>query len=322
MSENDDAKTRIWDALKTPPAAALKEIKGGRIGGMTDINPQWRMGAMTKEFGPCGIGWRYTIEKLWTEAAGTKGEVTVFALVHVFIRGQEGENWSEWSQAIPGIGGNKLVTSESSGLHVNDECYKMAVTDALSVAFKALGVAADVYMGKFDSKYDKHGGGGGQRTKRQPRDEGLGKCPKCGAFMRKIKRGDGSGSFLGCQGYPDCKYTAQPPKDGATKPAPPEQRPGPRPAEAPPAAAQDVEEMCPECGMEPMNPDGICRQGKGSQPQEAPPQEQAQQEWRPQCCDRTMFPRASFDGGEPHWQCPRCKAKKAMTDEERKRVGL
>ena len=49
---------------------------------------------------------------------------------------------------------------ESKGAYVSDECYKMALTDALSVAMKALGVAADVYFekGKYlidhDSKYD------------------------------------------------------------------------------------------------------------------------------------------------------------------------
>ena len=48
---------------------------------------------------------------------------------------------------------------ESKGAYVSDECYKMALTDALSVAMKALGVAADVYFeaGKdiidIDSKY-------------------------------------------------------------------------------------------------------------------------------------------------------------------------
>ena len=58
-----------------------------------------------------------------------------------------------------------MVVKESGGLHINDEAYKMAVTDALSVALKMLGVGADVYMGLYDgSKYKdapeptKHGG--------------------------------------------------------------------------------------------------------------------------------------------------------------------
>ena len=40
-----------------------------------------------------------------------------------------------------------MVTKESKGLYNSDECYKMAVTDALSVALKMIGVGADIYMG-------------------------------------------------------------------------------------------------------------------------------------------------------------------------------
>jgi hypothetical protein len=43
-------------------------------------------------------------------------------------------------------------------MHSNDEGYKMAITDALSVAMKSLGVAADIYMGLWDgSKYKQTG---------------------------------------------------------------------------------------------------------------------------------------------------------------------
>ena len=39
-------------------------------------------------------------------------------------------------------------------MYNSDEAYKMAVTDALSVAFKAFGMAAEVYLGNWDgSKY-------------------------------------------------------------------------------------------------------------------------------------------------------------------------
>jgi hypothetical protein len=61
---------------------------------------------------------------------------------------------TDWSLPIHGIGGSKLISSESKGLHNNDEAYKMAVTDALGTALKMLGMAADVYMGRLDgSKY-------------------------------------------------------------------------------------------------------------------------------------------------------------------------
>lgn len=132
-----------WDALARPPAEALKTIKGGRLQGMTDVNPQWRYKAMTAQFGPCGDGWTYEIKKLWTEP-GVRGEVLAFAKVVVRVGGEE----------IPGIGGSKLIAEEKDGLRSNDEAYKMAVTDALSVALKMLGVAADIYAGMWDgSKY-------------------------------------------------------------------------------------------------------------------------------------------------------------------------
>lgn len=138
----------IWDKLRQPPATALKKIQAGRLKGMSDINPQWRYRVMTETFGPVGIGWMYTIDRLWTEQ-GSQDQVFAFASISVYIK-QDGV----WSDAIPGQGGSMLVTKENAGLHSSDEGYKMAITDALSVALKMLGVAADIYMGLWDgSKY-------------------------------------------------------------------------------------------------------------------------------------------------------------------------
>ena len=60
----------------------------------------------------------------------------------------------EWGQEFGGIGGSNSIEKNKNGLVANDDGYKMAVTDALSVAFKAVGIAADIYMGNYDdSKY-------------------------------------------------------------------------------------------------------------------------------------------------------------------------
>lgn len=137
----------MWDNLKRPPSSALKTITGGRLRGFTDVNPQWRYRAMTEQFGVCGMGWKYTIEKLWLEPVGE--EICAFAAINLFIKVD-----GEWSAPIPGVGGSMLVAMEKEGPHVSDEAYKMAITDALSVAMKLIGVAADVYEGFFDgSKY-------------------------------------------------------------------------------------------------------------------------------------------------------------------------
>jgi hypothetical protein len=144
MSEN----LEIWDKVARPPKEALKAIKGGRLSGMTDIKPQWRYKAMTEQFGPCGIGWKYVITDKWSER-GSDEQLLCFVNVDLFYK-HEGE----WSEAIPGSGGSMLITKESKGLHTSDEGYKMALTDALGVAMGKIGVAADIYMGQWDgSKY-------------------------------------------------------------------------------------------------------------------------------------------------------------------------
>jgi hypothetical protein len=139
-----------YNNLKTLPADALKPILAGRLKGKSDINPQWRVEAMTKEFGVCGIGWKYEIAETWTVPA-SGDQLLIFAQINLYVKDGEA-----WSAAIPAIGGDFVVKKETSGLYVNDESYKMAVTDALGVAMKFLGVAADVYRGLAnDTKYGR-----------------------------------------------------------------------------------------------------------------------------------------------------------------------
>ena len=55
---------------------------------------------------------------------------------------------------ITGHGGNSFLSENKNGVHTSDECYKMATTDALSVAMKMLGMGAEIYAGHWDgSKY-------------------------------------------------------------------------------------------------------------------------------------------------------------------------
>ena len=141
-------KTDLWNKVSRPPESVLKTIRGGRLAGMTDISPQWRYKVLTEAFGPCGVGWKFTIDRQWTEQ-GTEDQIFAFANISLYIK-----VLNNWSDPIPGTGGSMLVAKESKGLHSSDEAYKMAVTDALSTACKLLGVASDIYMGLWDgSKY-------------------------------------------------------------------------------------------------------------------------------------------------------------------------
>jgi hypothetical protein len=155
--EPASANLRIYEQARLVPKSAIKPITDGRLKGKSDINPMFRIKRMTEIFGPCGFGWKYEIVKQWLETYGN--EVKAFTQINIYIK-MDGE----WSDAIPGVGGASFVSVEKRGPYVNDECYKMSLTDAMSVAMKSLGVAADIYYAKDgnnlnpgDSKYSSNG---------------------------------------------------------------------------------------------------------------------------------------------------------------------
>jgi hypothetical protein len=139
----------LWDKVRNCPIEAQKSIGAGRLKGMTDVNPVWRIKTLTEQFGPCGQGWYAPITEKWIDE-GAKGEKVVNVQIDLYVK-KDGE----WSKPIQGIGGSRLIESETAGLHTNDEAYKMAYTDALSVSCKALGLAADIYWDKDKTKYTK-----------------------------------------------------------------------------------------------------------------------------------------------------------------------
>lgn len=137
---------RIYNQSRAVPPEAQKSFNNGRFSG-TDINPMWRIKKLTELYGPCGIGW-YT--DVLNERSERLTEDTVIAVVDLNLYVKDG---GEWSKPIYGTGGNTLVSKSRNGLMVSDEGYKMAYTDALSVACKALGIGADVYYGNDRTKY-------------------------------------------------------------------------------------------------------------------------------------------------------------------------
>ena len=160
----------IYNKAASVPENAKKPISAGRLKGMTDINPMWRIKMLTELFGMCGVGWKYVItEKRIVE--GADGAVCAFVDIDLFVK-----NGDEWSEAIQGTGGSQLVSIERNGKYTNDECFKMALTDALSVACKALGFGADVYWADGRTKYSGNDTGGeGEKPKQEgekPKQEG------------------------------------------------------------------------------------------------------------------------------------------------------
>ena len=137
----------IYDACRSVPESAKKAITAGRLKGKTDINPMWRIKRLTEQFGPCGIGWYYKPVRKWLETHGDETAAFVDIELYVKIGG-------EWSMPIAGTGGSMFAARQKDGVYVSDECYKMASTDAISVACKQLGIGADVYWDADRTKYD------------------------------------------------------------------------------------------------------------------------------------------------------------------------
>ena len=136
----------IYEKVREVPLSAQKEFNNGRFKG-TDINPMWRIKKLTELFGACGIGWYYERLDKWSETLAN-GEVCVFVEIALYIK-QDGE----WSKPIFGTGGSQLMQMTKRGAYANDEAYKMATTDAISVACKQLGMGADIYWGADNTKY-------------------------------------------------------------------------------------------------------------------------------------------------------------------------
>jgi len=139
----------LYEAVRAVPPEAVKTIPAGRLKGKSDINPMWRIKTLTEQFGPCGKGLKITIDRRWLESA-PNGEIAAFVEISLYIKHD-----GEWSDSIPGTGGSSFVANEKNAPYVSDECFKMALTDAISVACKMLGIGADVYWDKDKSKYDK-----------------------------------------------------------------------------------------------------------------------------------------------------------------------
>lgn len=151
--EQINENMKLYNKFGTTPSNAKKPIEAGRLKGMTDINPMFRIKSLTEAFGPVGFGWYYETTNKWLEQ-GADGVIAAFVDVNLYVKYN-----GEWSKPIQGTGGSTFVAKESKGLYTDDEAYKKALTDAISIACKSLGMSADIYYSKdakYGTKYDNN----------------------------------------------------------------------------------------------------------------------------------------------------------------------
>lgn len=204
----------FWKSWQHVAPGMLKRINGGSLNGMSDVNPVWRFLALTEAFGPCGFGWRIKEVERWTcEACG---EIAAFVKVELYIN-----IGGTWSEPIEGVGGSKLVRKDKNGTNLTDEAWKMATTDAVSVACKSLGIAADVYTGRQShSDPDQKAEGPDYGTKYESRQYGqnLAQNSRAGSYTTQGQRAQNRPQSAPPAGQygPDPVYASS----GAPAPAP------------------------------------------------------------------------------------------------------
>lgn len=137
----------LWNAVEKTPPAHTKAITGKAYQG-TSPKPHYLVHKATETFGPCGIGWGFTIEDERVEE-GAGGERLHVARVKV---------WYEWGGKrgeVEHIGGTQFSGTRKNGTPFTDEdAPKKSVTDALVKALSMIGFAGDIFMGRYDdSKY-------------------------------------------------------------------------------------------------------------------------------------------------------------------------
>jgi hypothetical protein len=148
---NDNMK--FYEAMRAVPKEAQKSFSNGKFSG-TDINPQWRLKKLTEVFGPAGIGWYTEVVSREMITAPDGKTMCTFIGINLFVKVD-----GEWSKPIYGEGGNTFVSivrpkQGEPYLSITDEAFKMAYTDAISNAAKALGCGADIWFEKDRTKYD------------------------------------------------------------------------------------------------------------------------------------------------------------------------
>jgi hypothetical protein len=137
----------LWNTVEKTPPSQVKPITGKSYQG-TSPKPHYLVHKATETFGPCGIGWGFTIEDERIEE-GAGGERMSIARVKVWYK------WNGERGEVEHIGGTSFSGTRASGKPYTDEdAPKKSVTDALIKALSMIGFAGDIFMGRYDdSKY-------------------------------------------------------------------------------------------------------------------------------------------------------------------------
>jgi hypothetical protein len=141
----------LWHKVEKTPTEHTKAITGKSYSG-TSPKPHWLVMKATETFGPCGIGWGFTIDERVEDGAmiapGFYHRMHIAKVTVWYI-------WNDKRGQVEHIGGTEFSGQRASGKPFTDEdAAKKSVTDALVKALSMIGFAGDIFMGRYDdSKY-------------------------------------------------------------------------------------------------------------------------------------------------------------------------
>lgn len=141
----------LWHRVERTPPDQTKPIVGKSYRGNSP-KPHYLVLRATEVFGPCGIGWGFTIEeRIESGVPDAQGRLEKMSIAKVKV-------WYLWDGKrgeVEHIGGTPFAGFRKSGdTFIDEDAVKKSVTDALVKALSMIGFAGDIFLGRYDdSKY-------------------------------------------------------------------------------------------------------------------------------------------------------------------------
>jgi hypothetical protein len=153
-------KMTIWNAGYKVPKDAQKDFNNGRFKG-SSIEPTWRYRVLTELFGACGMGWRFVQVNSCYSPSGNAHYCTGY--IEYVTEGTLADPEARVHRTSTLTGGTPVYDKGQ------DETPKMSETDCISKICHHMGIAGEVYAGKFDGdKYQMPTGEPAQKSYSAP----------------------------------------------------------------------------------------------------------------------------------------------------------
>jgi hypothetical protein len=140
MSDN----LQIWNRFADIDPKFTKSITGRDYGG-TSPNPQYVIMCLTEMFGPCGKGFGWSV--LAEDFKEMGGTYLHWCRIRFWWKDEDGEH------SVEEYGQTKAAYVTSKGtMRVDEDAPKKSLTDAIIKGSSHIGIAANIFLGRWDDQ--------------------------------------------------------------------------------------------------------------------------------------------------------------------------